>query len=103
MKKTNRLLLRCKAKEGAGLAVYYTWECGDGCCSERARSDDNDGFSFGDTVQIDPEKHTWNGVDVDGFWVVMEDWTILEIPKGYIAVRQGGHSIIRHLSKFKFK
>ena len=93
MKKTHRLVLRCKAKEGAGLAVYYTWSCGDGCCSGRTRSDDNDGFSFGDTVEINPEKHTWDG-DVDGFWVDTNNWKILEIPEGYIAVRQGGYSII---------
>lgn len=97
MKKTDRLLLRCKAKDGAGLALYYTWRCGDGCCSERTRSDDYDSFLFGDTVQIQPDRHTWDGTNIDGFWVEMEDWKILEIPQGYKAVRNGSHFIIsRH-------
>ena len=83
-----------KAKKGAQLAIYYNWSCGDGCCSERAREEENEHFSYGSIVEIEPAKHTWDGVEPDGFWVDSEKWKIVELPAGYTTKRQGCYLIV---------
>lgn len=84
-----------KAKKAAELAVYCTWSCGDGCCSERMREVENERFSRGSIVEIEPQRHTWDGFDLDEFWVDSEKWKILELPAGYKAKRQGYHLVLR--------
>lgn len=90
---TYRLLLKCITEEGAGLNNYHTWSCGDGCCSERQQTWEQS-VDFNEEVEIDPEIHTWDGTDVDGFWVEPEVWEILEIPEGYVVKETHGNLIV---------
>lgn len=90
MKVGNALVIRCVNKMGARLRTYYTWECGDGCCSERETAED-EVYKVDDRVTIDPEVHSWDGGDnLDGFKIDSEDWRIVEIPRGYAVVTDKG-------------
>lgn len=89
MEITNRLLLKCINKEGASLKTYETWQCGDGCCSGR-QEHWLKFFDFLEEVEVDPFVYTWDGVDLDDFYIDSDLWEILEIPRGHRLIPNRG-------------